>query len=279
VAIATRVALPAVLVFTIIGSTALLPGSVAADGTSAPTGFGGPTFDVPPVNAPPSYHHQNLPIGLRISADGQRIIELDWALIEACNFDARIDWGTVRDIPIAADGSFQLHTDYLVRGFGKTASLDISGHAGPDHVDGRTQLENPSDECGMTSTWRATPAFVGTTTQHTPAVMMRSADHRRISRLLLVWLPRCRDGTVLIGSPEDAIGIDQRHVARIGRSGHFRTTAATGDVQSTEDVAIARETVAGRLVGHAAAGLFRVTAGSSGTSRCTGRPIHFLLHA
>jgi hypothetical protein len=274
-----KAALPALLALALVGMAVALTDSVAADSAPAPSGFGGPTVDLPPDNGPPSYRPQNLPVALRISADRQRIVESDSALISACNFEARIDWGTVRDIPVGTDGTFQIHTDYSIPLSGKTGSLDISGHVSSDRVDGSTRLAEPSEECGIGVTWKAVPAFVGTTSQHTPAVIQLSHDRSRIARLLLVWLPHCPGGTV--DRAKNAIGVDQPHVARIGRAGRFTGSTAARKLQTTADVQIERETVAGRLVGEAVAGYFYAT-GALGTAgragQCDGKPVRFVLH-
>lgn len=74
--------------------------ALPAGAGTLPTSFGGPTVDVRPGNASPGYKRtQDLPIAVRLSADRTRIAELDWALISACNFEARIDWGTLTDFP------------------------------------------------------------------------------------------------------------------------------------------------------------------------------------
>lgn len=119
-----RIATPAVSVALIALACAdvrlALPDLIRAAPAPPTVGFGGPTLNLPPANSdgsPSSRRTENLPIAVRLSADRQRIAELDWALLSACNFDARADWGRVTDIPIAPDGTFaSITTDVSGRG-------------------------------------------------------------------------------------------------------------------------------------------------------------------
>ena len=243
---------------------------VAPAGTAAlepaPIGFGGPTA-------------QHLPIALIVSADRSRIEELDYAVFSGCNFEGRADYGQVRDIPVAADGAFTTNVEVPVRSTGGTGSLGLTGRVAADGVSGTLRFEIPGHCDSFAVTWKASRGFVGLTSQGAPAVMQLSADHSRVSRFMLAWVPRCAGGTGL-DPPENMIGIAERDLAQLSRTGRFGVHHSSRGYIFDGRAEVSSERVAGLIRGRNATGTYRAVGwtGNSGRGgRCGSKSVRFSL--
>jgi hypothetical protein len=208
---------------------------------------------------------------MRVTRDNQRIAELDFAVFSFCNFEGRADWGTLRDIPVAADGTFAVNSEVLLRSPETRYAVglvDVDGRLGASRLSGTIRFQTAApdasghfdpdpdakhcDSFGVE--WSATPAFVGRTSQGTPVVARLGRANTAVSRLGLAWVPKCRGGDGLY-PPQNLLGVDEHRLWKFTNHRFTNLSSATA-FSDYGEVKITRQQIDGRIGSGGVSGTF-----------------------